>query len=242
MPIRKDEKHRIGAAPWSRVTDHILDLAVSLESLLATIQTGQERNDNNVALFNLGRRAAHEVRRVAPHVESELAEIAWSIRSLHEIDLTLRYLLQGEEHFNEWQAQMLADEKDIVEGFLLSEQVPADQRASWEERLRRVQETSARLGLEMRRRLTTRQLARQTGREAEYDAFFKFLSKFVHPSSWLVNGRAERINADGYRNLLVGLSQVLARRIYGILFEHYRLQDADLLPGARSVPWVAESE
>ena len=85
-------------------------------------------------------------------------------------------------------------------------------------------------------------LAQATDREHEYQTFYKFFSKFVHPSSWLVNGQRERTGASGYRNLIVGLAQVLARRIYGLLFEEYPLEESDVVPGSHSKPWGPEPE
>jgi len=138
---------------------------------------------------------------------------------------------------------MLTDEKDVVEGFLtLADQYSEHQRLTFEERLRRIQEASSRLGLEMRRPWSMGHLAKATNREREYKIFYKFFSKFVHPSSWLVNARRERTGAAAYRNLIVGLAQVLARRVYGILFDHYQLEEVDVVQGSCSSPWEAQPE
>lgn len=239
MPIRKADARKIEPMPWPQVAAHVTGLAESLDSLLATIQVRFERNDRNLALFSLGVRAMHETRRAAVHVEDDLAELAWSVRNLHEIDLILRYLIQREEHLAEWHSQVLSDEKDVIQGFLtLEELVPARDRAQFEERLGPIHELSTRFGLEFKGHWTMRKLARASNREQEYDVFYKFLSKFVHPTSWLVNRRKEVTNAIGYRNLLIGLVQVLARRIYGILFDNYSLDEADLPSCAHSKPWV----
>jgi hypothetical protein len=137
----------------------------------------------NVVLFNLGRRALHELWRVAAHVEGNIEELAWSVRNLHEVDLTLRYVLQRDENLTEWTAQMLTDEQDVVGGFLtLADQFSEHQRLLFRERLGSIREASAKLGLEMRRPWSMRHLAKATKREGEYDLFYKFFSKFVlHP-------------------------------------------------------------
>jgi hypothetical protein len=243
MAIKKGDTHKLEVMPWPKVADHVRDLADSIDTLLATIQARFERNNRNLVLFNLGFRAVYELRRVATHIEGDIEELAWSVRNLHEIDLTLRYVLQSAEYLDEWTAQMLTDEKDVVEGFLsLADKLPAQDRVQFEQRLQRIQEASRKLGLQMRRPWSMRHLAQATSREREYDTFDKFFSKFVHPSSWLLNGRRERTGATGYRNLIVGLAQVLARRIYGLLFEEYRLEERDVVPGARCRPWEAEPE
>jgi hypothetical protein len=109
---------------------------------------------------------------VARHFEGEIEELAWSVRNLHEIDLTLRYVLQSTESLEEWTAQILTDEKDVVQGFLtLADKYPDQARAEFERRLQKIEKVSQRLGLEMRRPWSMRHLAKATGREAEYDIF-----------------------------------------------------------------------
>jgi hypothetical protein len=243
MPIKKGDISRMETVSWSKVAEHLLDLTNSVDALLATIQGRFERNDLNVGLFNLGFRAINELRRVARDVEGPIEELAWSVRNLHEIDLTLRYVLQSQENLAEWTDQMLTDEKDVVEGFLtLGDQFAAEDRLRLEERLRRIHDAARRLDAKMRRPWAMRHLAQATNREKEYETFYKFLSKFVHPSSWIVNGRSERTGATEYRNLILGLAQVLARRIYGLLYDHCGLEEQDVVEGTHSVRWQAPPE
>lgn len=74
MPIRKGDIHKLEEMPWPEVRDHVLDLARSLDALLAAIQGRAERNDRNLGLFNLGFRAVHELHRVAEHLEGNVEE------------------------------------------------------------------------------------------------------------------------------------------------------------------------
>jgi hypothetical protein len=243
MPIKKGDVSRLETVSWSQVADHIADLTNSVDALLATIQGRFERNDRNLCFFNLGFRAVNELRRVGRDVEGPIEELAWSVRNLHEIDLTLRYIMQEEEKLNEWIAQMLTDEKDVVEGFLtLSSQFTDADRLRLQERLQRIQDAAKRFGTPMRRPWAMRQLAQATGREKEYEISYKFFSKFVHPSSWIINYRSEKTNAAEYRNLILGMAQVLARRIYGLLFDHYKLEEGDVIEGAHSTRWQAPPE
>ncbi len=102
---------------------------------------------------------------------------------------------------------MLQDEKEIIEGVLVlqDKMKPEDVEGS-KARLKRVEEASSRLGIEMRRPWTMNHIARATDREEEYKMLYKFYSKFVHPSSWLANSRIERVQSVTYKNLLVGLA------------------------------------
>src|SRR5208282_5716072 len=119
MKIKIRQRGRIEVRPWAEVGEHVSDLASSLDSLLATAQQRFQRDNRSLAFFNLGRRAFYEVRRVATRLEDPIEELAWSVRNLHEIELTLRYLLQNEAHLNQWLRQMANDEREIVEGVLM---------------------------------------------------------------------------------------------------------------------------
>ena len=57
-------------------------------------------------------------------------------------------------------------------------------------------------------------LAKLVGCEAEYTAMFKFMSKYVHPSSWLINKPVEETQSDTYRNILVIHAQLYAADSY----------------------------
>jgi hypothetical protein len=71
--------------------------------------------------------------------------------------------------------------------------------------------------------------------------FYKFLSKYVHPSSWLINADPDRTNSDLYRNTLVGLIQILAGRIQRDIESDFDLKDRVQVTGHRCVRWRATS-
>ncbi len=45
-------------------------------------------------------------------------------------------------------------------------------------------------------------MAEKAGMLQEYDGFYKFHSKYVHPTSWLVNGTREQVEDGAYREVL----------------------------------------
>ncbi len=240
MNIR--QRGRIEVRPLAEVGEHVSDLASSLDSLLATVQQRLQRDNRNLAFFNLGRRAYYEVRRVASRPEDSIEELASSVRNLHEIELTLRYLLQNEAHVNQWLGQAANDEREIVEGFLmLQNKMTPEDVANSNARLKALEDTCSRLGFERRKPWTMRQLSRSSKRTREYDTFYKFYSKFVHPSSWLVNGQSAEEQSASYKNLLVSLARVIARRVYGLLLVGFELSESDLLVNAKSTAWKAPS-
>jgi hypothetical protein len=94
----------------------------------------------------------------------------------------------------------------------------------------------------MARPLPVRNLAAVVGREAEYQLFYKFYSKFAHPTSWIVNSDPQRIGSVMYRNLLLGLAQVFADRMSLLLLETFRIQETSIMPGAEAADWRYRSD
>lgn len=235
---RPKEIAALAVAPWPDVKLHIDGIADELDAVLATIQATRERDNQSLALFNLGRRALYEVRRVATHLEDDITELAWSVRNLHEIDLILQRIADDPDAMLEWTAQMVTDEEEIAKGFLaLGEILPEEQKALLRQRVQAVTQAAANLKLEHKRPWSMARLAMATGRADEYAVFYRLFSKFVHPSSWLVNANRDRIESYGYRNLLVGLTQVLGRRVRQVLVDTMGLAAHEIAATSTSAPW-----
>jgi hypothetical protein len=63
--------------------------------------------------------------------------------------------------------------------------------------------TSKQKGLKPPKYPTVSAMAEKVGMKTEYDGFYKFYSKYIHPSSWLINKPAAELERDGYREILV---------------------------------------
>jgi Family of unknown function (DUF5677) len=200
-----------------------------LGRILNTIKASWERNERNLAIFNLGLRTLYECRRLSEQIDSPNEFLAWATRNLHELHFTLQYIVKADENLEHWFGQMPADEKNIIEGFLeVTDQASGDHAKSLRNRLQILQEACDTHSLKMQRPWRVSDLAQAAGLEREYRAFYKFYSKFVHPTSWLVNGDPARVNSPMYRNLLIGLGQILVQRnctllIHSLALDHNSL-------------------
>lgn len=56
--------------------------------------------------------------------------------------------------------------------------------------------------------------AEAVGEKAEYEAFFKLYSKYVHPSSFLLNGNPKSVHSPVFFNILVIQAQRYAADSY----------------------------
>jgi len=57
-------------------------------------------------------------------------------------------------------------------------------------------------------------IAKELGKEEEYNVFFKMFSKFTHPSSFLINGLPEEIQQLGLSGMLIMHTQLYAWDIH----------------------------
>jgi hypothetical protein len=122
-----------------------------------------------------------------PHVDS-IDLVAHTTRNLFEASLTYRHLMvDGGQHFmDRLTTEIARDELDIVK-----------------ESLRRFEATSAPPELVSRQRqleatnppkiARVSDLAEETGAKSEYDAYYKFFSKYSHPSLYLLVGDRRQV-------------------------------------------------
>lgn len=103
----------------------------------------------------------------------------------------------------------------MLEGFLsLADRADPGLRKGIEDEISRIKSSAAENALELRKPLSTADLAREVGCEEEYAALFKFMSKYVHPSSWLVNLPQSFTGADVYRFVLCTHLQIYSLDSY----------------------------
>lgn len=223
---------------WPQVAEAIRRVADRLDATLARLQSNQPRANRSIAFFNLGYRALSDLRSAAELVQGDICALAWHVRNLHEIDLTLRYVASDEATMAAWLAQMAGDEIDVVEGFLmLAEKMEAADGERLAARAAGLRSQAGAMGLTIGRPWRTSEIAKATGRDLEYRLFYKFYSKFIHPTSWIVNGHPARTGSQAYRDLLVGLTQTLGDRISKIMIEQFHLEAAEDEPIGPCVDW-----
>lgn len=228
--------------PWNEVRTHLGTLLNELHSALATIQSGFDRDNRNLALFNLGLRAATEFDRLRNSLLEPNDVLAWNVRNLYEISLTLQRIAVSDDLLKAWIGQSITDDEDIVKGF---QTLREHYNAEVNERDDRLTQALAKLkadhDFDAVGHWNVRSMAQALGKETEYRLFYKFLSKYIHPSSWIVNRDSARTDSDSFRNLLVGIAQVLIRRIRGVLEKALDIEGRVTTTAVRAIPWKRSS-
>lgn len=193
----------------------LASLENSLNTLGSRIRTNLKRNELNLVLHNLVVRSAFEVARLKKWIQESIELPAWCARNLFELNLILRFVLQSEENLKNWMGQLATDEIQILEGILELAEEKNDPRVKiLNERITEIRRLGSKHKIELKPPIPISGLASKVGMQSEYRAFFKLYSKYVHPSSWIVNGPKERIDSLEYWNTFVIQAQIYATDTY----------------------------
>ena len=206
---------------WADVRAAFEKAAKQYEKLLKIAQTTKKRDKRNLVLFNLGSRAYHEIDRAYRLFEESTDLLAWVARNLFEINMILRFVLASEEDLDRWQAEAGGDERDIILGILAlsSADTKEEDRQKLLGRIAEIEGVLSRHKLNAEKPLQLRTLASKVGMDSDYEAFFKLYSKYVHPSSWLVNSSEQR--RQEWRDILSVQAQFYAAETFGRLEEAF---------------------
>lgn len=200
--------------PDKQIPIHLRQLASKLNGLIASITAGVPRTDESVVLTNLGRRSVIELERVASFYPSPIEGIAWCTRNLFELNLVIRYVLLDTKNVNVWIGQTAGDEMQMIESVLT---LAKDTHPTYEDAKKRhskLAEICNRRGIDPSKPFQIEKLAKEVNRYDDYKAFYKLFSKYVHPSSWLVNSNENAIQHSDMLNFFIIHAQLNSGNTY----------------------------
>jgi len=171
------------------IQKNLLELSGKATALGHRITETLERSEKNVALSNFCGYISGELRHVSGFYPDNISGLAWLTRNLFETNLIIRHVLTSESNFLEWLGQALQDEKDVIDGLL---SLSTDSRTSPAETQRRVrlaelQDMAHRHVLKFSKPFRISEIAKPLDLLEEYNSLYKLFSKYVHPSSLLIN-------------------------------------------------------
>lgn len=137
--------------------------------------------------------------------------IAIAARNLFECYLIIAYIIKDPSKAKEFVSQKAYEELEINEGFLSLKTTKTSETSlkQIQDRMDYIKELMKNNGLTPSRSWTVSHLAAQTNNKLEYKAFFRLYSKYVHPSSWIVNS----LNTEYYNPIF--------RNIFFLQGQHY---------------------
>jgi len=174
------------------------------------------------ALQRLTKYVSGQLERLVSLYDHSIEVHAWVARNLFESFLLFKYLMDDRSRAKDFVAQKATDELQINEG-LLSLLNPGEDPAMGQairDRIDHIRGTLQKHGLQKSGHWLVKTLADQTCNRDEYEAFYKLYSKYVHPSSWLINGEAEEFDTGVIRNIFFLQAQYCAARILKLAEDH----------------------
>lgn len=207
---------------------HLEAIHEQMKQVGAAIRT-TGKNDYTLVLHNTTAMAAKQVYRLSTWLNAEHDMIAWAARNLLELDLLLRYALSSDENLKRLLADFFLDAIEINKGFMgLGENHP--QNALYQQAIEAHYQEAARGGLTLEKTpVRTHELAKLFDLEAEYRAFHKVNSKYVHPTSWRLIGPTEMTNTIDIKNVFLAQAQLYALHILSVVCERTEVP--------QTVPW-----
>lgn len=204
-------KDIVAHMPDHQVSEHFHKLSGTVAALAREIGVRTERSNASIAYANIANRTATELSRLARLYPSEIEGAAWCARNIFERNLVLRYISRRSENFNRWMGQFAGDEKQIIEGFLtLSADSNLPERKVLQDRLDAIKTITTKHNIQTSGPFNIKAIADEEGLSDEYVGLYKLFSKYVHPSSWLVNASSESVQSKEYVNIFLIYAQLHA--------------------------------
>lgn len=207
------------------VPQHLHSLAARVVALADQIVSRLPRTDKTVAMSNFCNYVAGELRQASNFYPSHVPGLAWCARNLFEANLTVRYVLASELNFRSWLGQCLRDEREFIDGFLAisKDQENVAAKSQLLNRLSELDGIASRHGLEYSRLFRVENMARELGVHDEYVGLYKLFSKYVHPSSLLVNSWYRQDPDQSWKNIFLIKLQLYAGDTTGRIEEIFKL-------------------
>lgn len=194
------------------VPKHLVALSLRSRTLADNIRRNLKRTDHTIAAANFCTYISGQLQQLSVYYPDNVSGLAWVARNLFELNLTVRHVISSDDAFQLWLGQAINDEKEFIEGVI---SVSQDQSASQNykelvDRLEQLSEIGERHNLELSRPFQLKIIANEYGMLDEYFGLYKLLSKYIHPSSLLINKWYEEEADTGWLNIFIVKSQLYA--------------------------------
>lgn len=157
--------------------------------------------------------------RLVTNQNAPIEYLAISARNLFECYLLIAYVIDEPSRAKEFISQKAFEELEINEGFLsLKTKTTSETSLKMiHDRMDYIKKLMMSAELTPSKHWTVNHLALQTNNKIEYDAFFKLYSKYVHPSSWIVNSHNFEYDNPVFKNIFYSQGHIFTKRIVKLL-------------------------
>jgi hypothetical protein len=199
--MKFEDKVRFGSP--ADLVANLKDLTLQLAKIASNVQPIDKTDYLRFSLGNIVLYCSTQTELLITRYDVPIQIIAWITRNLFECYLLCEYLATDPTKAKEFVMQKASDELDINEGLItLAEPGTTSSNLQLiQDRNDHIRTTLNKHSSQGINHWTVRTLAERANKKEEYKAFFKLYSKYVHPSSWLINGKSEEYDKEIYRNI-----------------------------------------
>lgn len=209
LTIMKFEDTTRSGSP-EEIKENLFNLQKELKICASKVPIGGNNDYTGHALQNLINFSSTLLERLVKCLEESIEMSAWIARNLFECYLISVYITSDLEKAKEFLVQKAGDELEIFESILTLNKLANTKtnETPIRERIEYIKKIMQEHNLIKKGHWTVGMLAQLTGNKDEYDAFFKLYSKYVHPSSWLINAQLNDSDNWVFRNVFLLQSQL----------------------------------
>ena len=160
--------------------------------------------------------------RLITNQNAPIEHIAISARNLFECYLLTAYMIDDSSRAKDFISQKAFDELEVNDGFLslTTTNTSAATIKMIQDRKDYINKLMENFELTPSRHWTVSHLAEQTNNKLEYNAFFKLYSKYVHPSSWIMNSHNYEYDNPVFRDIFFSQGQIFTKRIVNLIYKY----------------------
>ncbi|WP_143774373.1 DUF5677 domain-containing protein [Niastella vici] len=205
---------------------NLREVILQLNDKVSHLHENEELDFVIISLRSLTNYTSILLERLTLYQQSPIEFCAISARNLFECYLLVAFILSDPSKAKEFVGQKASEELEINEGFLsLTEpSTPEAVIKSIQDRMTYIKELMNKHEVPIEKHWTVSYLAKQTNNKVEYESFFKLYSKYIHPSSWIVNSLANEYDNPVFRNIFVLQGQHYASCIQKLVSNYLRDQ------------------
>lgn len=205
-----------------QLSNKLRGIVLELNEEAFKLQLNEETDFRIVALRGLSSYTGMLFDRLIANPSAPIEQIAIYARNLFECYLLVAYLIDDPSKAKEFVSQKAYDELEINEGFLslTDKDTPELHVKLIKDRMSYITAIMKSAELTPSKYWNIGRLASQTNNRVEYDAFFKLYSKYIHPSSWIVNSAEYDYDNPIFKNIFFSQGQIYTNRIVKLISEY----------------------
>ena len=184
-----------------KLENRFIEISEIINELSQNIRETKERNEKNLALYNILKSLSVETYKVLNSLELN-ENLAWSTRNLFETNIILRNILEN-NMIEKWVSNRLTDEIQLLEGLKSYSNQEIEHTEILNGRIEEIKSYAIENSINLVGHTDMRTLSKNVNLEEEYLGFYKFYSKYVHPTSWSINVDDETKNSNEFKNILL---------------------------------------